>query len=1140
MSEKWNEDQRKAIENTEGNMIVSASAGSGKTSVMIERVKRLVIDKKTPVSRIVMLSFNAAIAEEIKEKLTKALIEAVREAGDDERDFLYEQIDSVSSADITTVHGFSNGLIKEYFDAVGVDPTYSVIDDKEGELIIGKALRELFDDCYREKDSEFLLLKDKLSPLGDEALKKIIKNIFVFQNALLDGDGFLDRALSENYLRPLKKAKAVRIVRDGLQRELTDAFDAVEEAYSYFRYNSPDSRYYPCVEAMYNNISRIKPSLDISDFEKIKDMDVEYQRLSNKSDDVEKSYYVRARDRYKSLVNAAQEVFPTPFAVMEKEHERDASSVMKLVELVKRFKVYYNREKKEINKLDFSDLEHYAVKILSNESIANSVRGKYDYICVDEYQDTNEVQEKIVEAISSGSNLFMVGDPKQSIYKFRFTEPRIFVGKLLRYEKEERNFAVKLNENYRSSPSVIARINSVFDVLMRTELAGLNVKSYSSLVGGLKFQDDGDSDDFQAGLYYRKSKREKPLSGVGVYRLSDDNGIEEEKSNARIEADYVAKKIKKLIGGRIYDAKLGDFRTVTFDDMAILASSRSESVKDILDILEKEYLFPIDSSPLRRKEETREVGILTSLLRVVDNSRTDLPLYTVMKVFFTFSDEELLAVRADNMDKKFFSEAVFDGEVKDAALKSKLEGFIEKFLRLRLMSQFMNVYDFLSAAIEETGYVTRLLETKGGKASLENINAFLASLKDKKHSENIASFLYACDSLELRGDTETKGESSNNAIHTSTIHQSKGLEYPIVFIIDAGRDFTPSEVYRDPYLLDKEYGIALKGFDVMNKTVYSNIMFKSLAMKAMKDEREERLRLLYVAMTRAKNRLYIVGSRTKEENGIEDFKRFTDALLYVANRDGDFRRYVEELNSPSQTDEKEADADDDICDFEGVRAFDYMPYTESEKKQFDDVFNYEYPYDEATRLSTKYTVTAINSEESDEEEYVEELYKEDSAYIGTAYHKLMENINYDADTEELLDKEFNRLLDAKIMTEEEIDLIDRRDILSCLNSDVINTAKRSRHEREKKFMMYLPLSEVKENAPDEKVIVQGILDLIIYSDNGNILVDFKKSSRKKSDLIAAYRKQLELYRFAIEKSMNIKVDKTLLYVLGRNETIEIE
>ncbi len=175
--------------------------------------------------------------------------------------------------------------------------------------------------------------------------------------------------------------------------------------------------------------------------------------------------------------------------------------------------------------------------------------------------------------------------------------------------------------------------------------------------------------------------------------------------------------------------------------MAILASSRSESVKDILDILEKEYLFPIDSSPLRRKEETREVGILTSLLRVVDNSRIDLPLYTVMKVFFTFSDEELLAVRADNRDKKFFSEAVFDGEVKDAALKSKLEGFIEKFLRLRLMSQFMNVYDFLSAAIEETGYVTRLLETKGGKASLENINAFLASLKDKKHSENIASFL---------------------------------------------------------------------------------------------------------------------------------------------------------------------------------------------------------------------------------------------------------------------------------------------------------------------------------------------------------------------------------------------------------------
>lgn len=1134
MAEKWNDNQIVAITKTEGNMIVSASAGSGKTSVMIERVKRLIIEKKVPVSRIVMMSFNKAIAEEIKEKLTKALLDAV--SNSDDKDFLREQIDDIGTADITTMHGFCNSLLKSYFDIVGVDPSYGIIEENESEVLINKTLNDLFNDYYEKHDDSFILLKDKLSASGDDGLRDAVKKIVKFKNALLRGDDWLDSIVTYNYGVKLSVNKALRVLYDKAYLYYNEADALVAGVISDY-YNSLSDKMRQSVDYMAENLRNCRECRELIDFYNA--LPKSSLRLANAAgDDVVKESYAEAKEAYNTFVNYIKELFPISYEQMEREHIEDRKVIVKLVEIVKMFDAAYIKEKSELNKLDFNDLEHFAVKILSHEEIRDEIREKYDYICVDEYQDTNEVQEKIVESISRGDNLFMVGDPKQSIYKFRFTDPGIFVNKLIDYRESDKDHAVDLSENYRSSPYILGKVNQVFDRLMRNLIAGKIVYVYSRLVNGLNYDEEEGLNPFEVKLYSTSNRVKSYVEGHNVYKISDDKGEKYEKAGTRIEADYVADKIRHLLNCKIYDSKAKEYRQVQFSDMVILANSRSDNVINILDILEKEYLLPIDSSILRKKEEPLEVKIIMSFLRCIENARQDLPLYTTMRAIFGISDSTLMRIRRDNADKQFFHNAVFDGSCESDDIKSQLESFKAKLEHYRFMASFMSVYDFLNMVLEDSGYLDRTVMSQGGEESLDNIKKFIESVKEKSYCDSITSFLYAYDNFNLENTVGATPEGTGNVIQTSTIHQSKGLEYPIVFLIDTGSDFTPKDVSKGDYLMDKELGFVMKSFDVDKRTKYSNILFKAIGDKIISDEREERLRLLYVAMTRAKSCLYITGKIAKKYQGnpgdINKISSFAGWLNYIGEYDSDFGK-----NIVYECPEGE-DGEDKVREENEVKPYFFRDYDEKDATEYKEVFEYQYPYKEATKLASKYTVTALNREDDEDKEYIPELYETEKTSIGTAYHKFMENVNYEARTYEDIDNEFNRMVREKLMTEEEIALIDKTDVYKCLNSTIINEARGARHEREKKFMMYVPLSDVKEGASSEKVIIQGIADLIIYGRDRNILVDFKKSSLPDNMLKEEYRRQLRLYKIALEESMNIRIDNTYLYVIGKDRLIEVD
>ena len=1138
MSEIWNEGQLKAISNTSRNMIVSASAGSGKTATMIERVKRLVINEHVPISRIMMLSFNEAIASEIKEKMAKALIVAIKDdTNRDEKDYLREQIDELGTADITTMHAFCNSLIKEYFDKVGVDPAYGIMDDKESDVIINKCVNEVFDEYFESRDVDFIALKDKLaSTSGDDELRNAVVGIFKFASSLLGGDEWLDNAVHDCYGVPLERTKPVKYLVKEIIAKVNIATDALTEAVT-----ALDMEKYTGMDVALDFLMKYANEENIIAYE---DMAEKAPVLPNKRPRVgsaEHEYYTNAKNTYKDIISYVGELFPVPFKKMSQDHEADGVMLLKLIEIVKRFETLYNREKAESCKLDFNDMEHYAAEILADESIRDTIKAKYDYICIDEYQDTNEVQNMIFESVSNGHNLFMVGDPKQSIYKFRFTEPEIFIRRMTEYGKKGLGDVVELDNNYRSSPLILKKVNNVFDVLMRRQRAGMIREVYSSLMCGLKdvyereYQSDvieRVSQPFEVMLYEGKPPKDEDKCNRGTYRVSEDDGEIDEMLDASIEARYIATKVEMLRKSKIYDAKQGTWRYVEYDDMVILASNRTPHVKNVLELLEGNYSLPIDSTSLKRKEEPQEVKILLDFLRVIDNSRQDIPLYTVMKVFFDFRDSDFVEMRHMARDAKNFYNIVFDDMLLRGDMRDRVDVFRRELDEYRLMATFMNVHDFLMTVVDKTKYKERLLMSRDGKIALDNITKFIATLKDKKHASTIEEFLYAYDNYDIKNDIDATSQNMNNAIHTSTIHQSKGLEYPVVFMIGLGASFVSTVDSRSPYLLDKDYGIAIKTFDEQNKTVYPNLLMKALLAKHRQEEIEERFRLFYVAMTRAKSCLYMVGRVSKDKKDIDTTHKFSDILYDIGSECSDFEENIVHMH----VDEMDELIATSIVTAE--RPFDRVDYSESESRAYASVFDYVYPHEKATHMAQKYTVTSINHEEREQEEYVPELYETEKTSVGSIYHKFMECVNYEADTLPAIQAEMARMVDENILTEDDISVICIDDVYKCLNSSIIKTARVNRHDREKKFMMCLPMSEVKEGASDEKVIIQGIADLVIYGEH-NILVDFKKSSQPEFMLRDAYRRQLELYKFALEKSMNITIDEMYLYVIGQDVIIDM-
>ena len=1140
--DKWNDEQRAAIESVDCNTIVSASAGSGKTSVMIERVVRL-IESGVPVKRIVMLTFSTAVAAELRERIAAELMKALRADGAD-KDMLRRQIDDIAMADIGTVHSFCGNLIKEFFERAGVDPSYSVLTDDEKEALLSRAIGDVFADYGKRADGEIETLRLYFG--GESSLASAIRRVMAYVCAQPDRGAWLDRACDdvETSAKELKRLiDELRLRADALAKSAEE----VELSIAASGYDEADRGLFSKMRAVCASLAACGDLNDVYAIRTPFSAKVRRAcRITSKKLSVHPEYISiretggKCVEEFNALVDEVSALTvcsPDEWAKREDNARRYAR---KLCEAVRAVAAKYAEYKREDNKFDFDDLEYYAIKILDDPEAREEIRSRYDYVCIDEYQDTNYVQEHILRAIGRGDNTFMVGDPKQSIYRFRLTEVGIFVGKFDDYAAHpQKGAALKLNGNYRSDPRILEFVNAMFRRLMTKDRGGIDYERTSMLKAGLNSFGEGEA--VRILLYPRANARRDGFEyepDDGVYSVAEDCAVPKA-GETRAEALGIADEIKALVGSLDIPVKHEDgvttFRKAGFGDIAVLCEKRSDRVYEIAETLARAGI-PTDCTLLEKESESEAVERLLDMFAAIDNPRRDFKLISaVLSPFGGFSHEEAAAVRAAYRKEKFWYEAAYRYRAeKQDALAQKLKDFFALLDRYRLFVCQNDVAALADRLIADFDY-DKYVAVADGEAEAAMLTAFVDSLRGKSYAATLQSALAYFDENPHKSPS-IQGAAETDCVRFLTVHKSKGLEFPVVFAVccDSSYRCDTSDIR-----LDRDGGIALRSPDPEGRVKRDTLKFLVLSRKDERENLEEKLRLLYVAYTRAKVRLVITGTKNKNFPEGKTSRRSALACIdEVCSSDPEFFNKYVEIRDGGTTEGQGTE--------EEQRALFGAPDPEV-LKEMKARLTARYPHEDSVRVALKHTVTELNAVEGEPsaamfaESSGAAWFGGETAARGTAYHKALERIDYGLSDVGSIEEALDKMCKDGYLTIAERREIDPSVILGCLSSELIGLARRSEHMREKQFMLCLPANMLLDTTADDNVLVQGTIDLIVFDKEGGrtLLVDFKKSNSSSEALKARYARQLDLYAYAVERGMGLKVDKKLLYVLGRDEVIEM-
>ena len=1169
MSEvKWTAEQQAVIDSIDKNTLVSASAGSGKTAVMLERVMRLIVGDKNsgrapvPLRKIIIVTFNDFIASELKSKISAKLSKLI-DSGEYDSDYLSRQIEDIPLADISTLHSFCGMLIKTNFEYLGVQPSYSIVDDEEKQTLFGKAIENVLKKYRTSYDYELDVLINYLG--GDKAFCGVLARLHDFLEAQLDREKFIDEIALSSYSTDFKKSPLAKAY---MQSVISSLVELSTEGY--------DKLSYYDTMGMTNRADHIKGSLNyINELMKCKDIEQLSQTLKlapktpaiprSKKDDVDIAIgneYKNFNDRYKDFVKGLKETLDKDYGENQAIIDKNRHYVQRLADILSSVADEYAKLKRKDNKMDFADLEYYAVKLLQNDAIAKEISQKYEYVCVDEYQDVNAVQEYVLNRVSNGKNLFMVGDVKQSIYQFRMTDPQIFLSKYREYKEDGAlGYPHSLNKNYRSSKEVIDFVNAVFNKIMTENFGGIDYRRESQLsLGNTDYEEQTDERPISITSFMPdETDVELPLGEDGVYSVRDSLTLS--KDSVYQEGVYIAEKISSLVGKKQIQVTAPDggmvYRPIKFSDIALLCPKRSDGVEKIIGIL-KSVGIPVDGGNILKDKFNPSVALIVDFIKVLDNHRQDIPLVAILtcKVFSSLTYADMAVIKRAYRDEKFFCDAIekYMCEKSDG-ISARLKDFFAILDKYRFVSSFMSVSSLIRRILIDFDYRSYVLSGDGGESEYSGVERFIGKLEGKPYNSSIAKFAESADSIADFGNVSSDTTAQGDFVKTSTIHASKGLEYPIVFLIDVSKQANLSDVNSSHVVFDKNFGFAIRDVDDMERSYDNSLPMNLIKIFKTKDLIEEYMRLFYVATTRARNMLFITATTPREfgQKFVNKPKSMWDWLNNVACEDSNFmdKYYYNPEEFYDEIDEKE-------CVDVARKSVD-----KATLQEFANMLDYEYEYQDATKMLVKHTVTAINNEyyeshfntnrtyANDSETLVEILKNGDederadvmtSSDEGIAYHRVLECIDYDCFTVADVENRLDDMVEQGLISEEQRKVIDANSILECLQSEVMQSARKYHHYREKQFMLNLPANEIMPTDVKDKVLLQGTVDLFINGkiDGGeNILVDFKFSRKSEKQIKERYRRQLELYATAIEECMGEKVDRKVIFVLGRNITIDV-
>ena len=1253
MAVNWTSKQQEVIDSRNRNLLVSAAAGSGKTAVLVERIIQMISEGDRPldIDQLLVMTFTNAAAAEMRERIGAAVEQKLKERPEDEH--LWLQAALIPQAQITTIDSFCLNIIRSHYNSLDIDPAFRMGDEGELSLLRGDCMGEMLENCYDEADAEFARFVEHFGRgKSDRGIEDVILQAWQFsQSHPWPGEWLAScqKELEEESILEMEESPWMVFLMEDVARQMEELSGQLGEAVQVCLEENGPLAYEPMLISDRSKIEAIGRAAATGSFEALYNslQNMSFGRLASiRSKDIDgdkKAFVSACRDRVKKAVAKCRELYGQQSPEEVVESMRGTRTVIReLLRLTGMFDQAYRDAKRERNVLDFNDLEHLALEVLYEREetgdgeetvfrrpsqVADELSRQYEEILVDEYQDSNYVQEALITGISrerSGHpNVFMVGDVKQSIYRFRLARPELFMDKYETYSRERGpRQMIELQQNFRSRESVLTSVNDVFYQIMTKNLGGITYTPETALYPGAKFEEvsgktvlDPEADAGKSG-----SREAAPVSlkaGTPTELLLVDTGADTLRQLDEDSLDYTAKELEaRLIAGRIrqlvsedqgilvWDKSRGGYRRARYGDMVILLRSMSGWSEVFVNVLMNEGI-PAFAQTRTGYFNTVEVETILSLLSVVDNPMQDIPLAAVMRSPIVGMDDEemawMMAVYKRN-SKKGQDRGVYGAwklwleegwitvglsgiPVKTAhSISFKSRRLSVLMERLRGEARHLPIHELLYRVYRESGYYDYVSAMPAGETRRANLDMLVekAAAYESTSYKGLFHFVRYIEKLKKFdtdfGEASVAGE-QDNTVRIMSIHKSKGLEFPVVFLAGLGKRFNKQDAYGQ-ILLDADLGAAADFLDLELRVKAPTLKKQALKRRTELETMGEELRVLYVAMTRAKEKLIMTAADKSLENKLGKWKdiplsqgQLPYTILASANSCLDWLLMAQPAIPASHMEMRQIQVKDligeeitrqiirkmkkeDLLNLDGKRVYDAAFGT-----RLREVLEYEYPYESDIGLYAMVSVSELKKQsqigrtedaigtdsgnlegialgelkaltgsrdmtgsgpgESGEQKKTVSAGPNRAALRGTAYHAVLEHIHFHeihglAEVKPVVDK----LLEGGFLDQEAHDFINPKVIWNFLSSPLGKRMAKAQSEgrihKEQQFIIGIPAREMGLGDSDELVLIQGIIDAYLEEEDGLVLIDYKTDHVPEGDPKQGAKMLAERYRVQLD------------------------
>lgn len=1199
---QWTDDQWKAIVASGQDILVAAAAGSGKTAVLVERIIRKIISKENPVDvdALLVVTFTNASAAEMRSRIGEALEKALKENPSSLH--LRRQLTLLNKASISTLHSFCLQVVRKYYYLINIDPGFRIADQTEGQLLIDEVLDEMFEEEYSREDNEafFDLVDRYTSDRNDVELQTLIRELYFFSRSHPTPSVWLDQLTAMYDLGETEEVESLPFVQyllQDIEMQLLGAKDQLEQAMELTTLPAGPA---PRAENLVDDLKQVSELIALKNSWEQLSEQIKTFKLSRAKIVKGDQYDKALTDQVTSLRNAVKkqieqlrdEMFSRTLRNYLLDFEHLKPVVTKLVSLVKQFADRYEGMKKEKGIVDFADLEHYCLQILQTEEKEPSeaalfYKQQFVEVLVDEYQDVNLVQESILRFVTKDEeatgNMFMVGDVKQSIYRFRLAEPFLFLNKYKRFTQtaEQTGMRIDLSKNFRSRTEVLDGTNYVFKQIMGEKVGEIVYDDDAELKLGAAYPEN-ELMNTELLLIERGGKDEEAEQG-------DETGVfdEQELETVQLEARLMAKKIKSLIDQQfqIYDRSIGGTRAVTYRDVVILLRSMPWAPQIMEEF--KQAGIPVYANLSNGYFEATEVAIMLSVLKVIDNPFQDIPLASVLRSPVVGLDANELALIRTFDKKGTYYDALKTflekGSLANQTLFIKLNSFVELMQGWRDLARQGSVSDLIWQLYRDTKFFDFVGGMPGGKQRQANLRALYDRARQYEATSfrGLFRFLRFIERMQERGDdlgaARALGE-QEDVVRLMTIHSSKGLEFPIVFVAGLSKQFNMMDLNKK-YLLDKELGFGTKLINPKLRVSYPTLPYIALKRKMRMELLAEEMRVLYVALTRAKEKLYLLGTLKDADKKIADWRNqlsHSDWLLpdferakaksyldwigpaLIRHQDSvilnEGQRCLNEEISlhPSKWTIETVKGEELVETFKAEEEVNLELLTsisrgepvliESEQKQqVNNQLMWSYPYKAATTSRSKQSVSELKRQREVQDEYSDQqfirnqssqafLYNRPSfmqsksvspAERGTAMHTVMQHMKQSEPVTKMdVTAKIQELVEKELLSIELAEVINIEQIVEFFSSRIGERLLHAKQVyREVPFSYALQAEQLYDDLENEPVLVQGIIDCLFEDEEGIVLLDYKTDTiegRFSNEMTEVEQVLRERYRVQIE------------------------